>query len=66
MRFFLMQCEGHNIQVDVCVGSRFATFWVAKRPFVEEFVSELYPLYEIVLYTAGRQEYADAIIGKTI
>ncbi|CEM10177.1 unnamed protein product [Vitrella brassicaformis CCMP3155] len=65
--------SGHNdlrevavrtVKVDVRVDERVATFRVARRPHLMRFLAEMYPVYEIVVYTAGRQEYADAIIDQ--
>lgn len=35
-----------------------------KRPFVDEFLREMSLYYEIVIFTAAMQEYADEIINQ--
>ena len=45
------------------VGS--CSFYVKKRPFLEEFLKEAAELFEVVLFTASAEEYASPVI-KTI
>ncbi|XP_026190960.1 uncharacterized protein LOC113146792, partial [Cyclospora cayetanensis] len=51
--------------VPMRVSSGLVTFQVAKRPHADYFLQELYDLYEIVIFTASRQEYAHAVLDAT-
>ncbi|KAF8822026.1 Dullard family phosphatase domain-containing protein [Cardiosporidium cionae] len=49
--------------IEIQINGKYCKFHVDRRPHVLYFLSQLYPLYEIVIYTAGRREYAEAVIG---
>ncbi|PFH32849.1 Dullard family phosphatase domain-containing protein [Besnoitia besnoiti] len=53
-----------QLAVDVSIQGKLSTFYVAKRPFAEVFLAELFPLFQIVIFTAGRHEYANAILDN--
>ncbi|KAF1002608.1 uncharacterized protein LOC141700752 [Apium graveolens] len=46
------------------IDGRRTEFFVAKRPFVDEFLENLSKKYEIVVFTAGIEEYASLVIDK--
>ena len=47
-----------NINVD----GKNHTIYVLKRPYVEEFLSEISPYFEIIIFTASISEYASPVI----
>ena len=47
-----------NIKVD----GKNHTIYVLKRPYVEEFLSEIAPYFEIIIFTASISEYASPLI----
>ena len=47
-----------NIKVD----GKNHTIYVLKRPYVEEFLSEIAPYYEIIIFTASISEYASPLL----
>ncbi|PHJ25163.1 dullard family phosphatase domain-containing protein [Cystoisospora suis] len=51
-----------QVTVDVSIQGKLSTFHVAQRPFADVFLAELFPLFQIVIFTAGRHEYANAIL----
>nr|CEL66030.1 TPA: CTD small phosphatase-like protein [Neospora caninum Liverpool] len=53
-----------QLAVDVSIQGKLSTFYVAKRPFAEVFLAELFPLFQIVIFTAGRHEYANALLDS--
>lgn len=46
------------------IDGRKVEFFVSKRPFVDEFLENLSKKYEIVVFTAGIEEYASLVIDK--
>ncbi|KFG60274.1 dullard-like phosphatase domain protein [Toxoplasma gondii RUB] len=56
-------CPG-QLAVDVLIQGKLSTFYVAKRPFADVFLAELFPLFRIVIFTAGRHEYANALLDS--
>uniref|UniRef100_A0A0G4HY77 FCP1 homology domain-containing protein n=1 Tax=Chromera velia CCMP2878 TaxID=1169474 RepID=A0A0G4HY77_9ALVE len=56
------QMANHSLKVRVTVGERSADFWVATRPFLNFFMEEMRPHFSIWIYTAGREEYARAML----
>ncbi|KAL1805710.1 hypothetical protein ACET3Z_028778 [Daucus carota] len=46
------------------IDGRKVEFFVSKRPFVDEFLENLGKKYEIVVFTAGIEEYASLVIDK--
>lgn len=38
-------------------------FYVFKRPFLDEFLENVCSWFEVVIFTAGEKQYADAIIN---
>ncbi len=55
-------CAAHCIEIGEN-GAR-QTIWVVERPYLKEFLSRMSELYEIVLFTAGIREYAQAVAEK--
>ena len=54
--------DHYDFVIELTVDRRHTTFYATKRPHVDEFLSRLHPYFEIVIFTASRQEYADRII----
>uniref|UniRef100_A0A7S3DL54 FCP1 homology domain-containing protein n=1 Tax=Palpitomonas bilix TaxID=652834 RepID=A0A7S3DL54_9EUKA len=52
-----------TVTVKKDVGEGKATFWVLKRPGVDEFLAQMHEMYEIVIFTASTQRYADAVLN---
>lgn len=50
--------------VDPAIDGRTINFYVVKRPGVDAFLEALSKKYELVVFTAGRKEYAEPIIDK--
>ena len=40
------------------------SFWVTKRPGLKSFLQEMSQVYEIVIYTAGTADYAEAVLKE--
>ena len=38
--------------------------YVAKRPYLDEFLTEMQKHFEILIFTAGTKDYADQVIDK--
>uniref|UniRef100_A0A7S3DL63 Mitochondrial import inner membrane translocase subunit TIM50 n=1 Tax=Palpitomonas bilix TaxID=652834 RepID=A0A7S3DL63_9EUKA len=48
-----------TVTVKKDVGEGKATFWVLKRPGVDEFLAQMHEMYEIVIFTASTQRVSD-------
>ncbi|KAF8667068.1 hypothetical protein HU200_053244 [Digitaria exilis] len=46
------------------IGGQAVTFYVAKRPGVEEFLRKAAESFEVVVFTAGLQEYASLVLDR--
>lgn len=54
--------KGADIKLNVKIDNVSYKIYAMKRPGVEEFLDRMSKLYEIVIYTASLQQYADKII----
>ena len=51
-----------DITLNIKVDGKNHTIYVLKRPYVEEFLSEISPYYEIIIFTASISEYASPLL----
>ena len=51
-----------DFTLNITVDGKNHTIYVLKRPFVEEFLSEMAPYFEIIIFTASISEYASTLI----
>ncbi|GLJ14307.1 hypothetical protein SUGI_0230460 [Cryptomeria japonica] len=56
--------EYYDFAVNVVIDGEPATFYVLKRPGMDELLQQLKDRYELVLFTAGIREYADAVVDR--
>jgi len=54
----------HHITVDVMIDGLTCTFYVIKRPHVDLFLKKVAEWFEIVIFTASMQQYADPLIDQ--
>ena len=63
-----IQIKGHSIQPDIALQVKFHqnyhNVYVLKRPYVDEFLEEMDKYYNIIIFTASVQEYADPLLDK--
>eukprot|EP01017_Pseudomicrothorax_dubius_P003874 TRINITY_DN10661_c0_g2_i2.p1 TRINITY_DN10661_c0_g2~~TRINITY_DN10661_c0_g2_i2.p1 ORF type:complete len:370 (+),score=55.65 TRINITY_DN10661_c0_g2_i2:129-1238(+) len=53
-----------NFQVQITTDGRKQSVWVLKRPGLEKFLKSMSEIFEVVVFTASRQEYAMSIIDQ--
>ncbi|XP_042064509.1 probable C-terminal domain small phosphatase [Salvia splendens] len=56
--------ERYDFVVRPVIDGEKSEFYVLKRPFVDEFLSYLSEKFEIVIFTAGIEEYASLVLDK--
>lgn len=56
--------ESADIVITVEIEGEHHYVYVRKRPFVDEFLERLAPLWELVVYTASMAKYADPLMDK--
>ena len=54
--------SGCHLTINIYVNGRQYKVYVLIRPFVEQFLSEMSKLYEIIIFTASLQEYAEPLL----
>jgi len=54
----------HHITVDVMIDGLTCTFYVIKRPHVDLFLQKVAEWFEVVIFTASMQQYADPLIDQ--
>jgi len=54
----------HHITVDVVIDGLTCTFYVIKRPHVDLFLKKVAEWFEVVIFTASMQQYADPLIDQ--
>jgi CTD nuclear envelope phosphatase 1 len=54
----------HHLTVDVLIDGMTCTFYVIKRPHVDLFLKKVAEWFEIVIFTASMQQYADPLIDQ--
>jgi len=54
----------HHITVDVVIDKVACTFYVIKRPHVDAFLKKVAEWYDIIIFTASMQQYADPLIDQ--
>jgi len=54
----------HHITVNVVIDKVACTFYVIKRPHVDAFLKKVAEWYDIVIFTASMQQYADPLIDQ--
>jgi len=54
----------HHITVDVAIDGLTCTFYVIKRPHVDLFLQKVAEWFEVVIFTASMQQYADPLIDQ--
>jgi len=54
----------HDISVNVSINGSPATFYVRKRPHVDQFLEAMAEMFELVVFTASLSVYANAVIDK--
>ena len=63
-----IQIKGHSMQPDIFLKvkfhSKYHNVYVLKRPFVDEFLEEMDKYYNIIIFTASVQEYADPLLDE--
>ena len=63
-----IQNKNNIIQPDIFLKVKFHSnyhnVYVLKRPFVDEFLEEMSKIYNIIIFTASVQEYADPLLDK--
>jgi Dullard-like phosphatase family protein len=63
-----IQGNGHIIQPDIYLQVKFHSnyhnVYVLKRPFVDEFLEEMSKYYNLIIFTASVQEYADPLLDQ--
>jgi Dullard-like phosphatase family protein len=54
----------HHITVDVVIDGLTCTFYVIKRPHVDLFLKKVAEWFDVVIFTASMQQYADPLIDQ--
>jgi len=54
----------HHITVDVLIDGMTCTFYVIKRPHVDLFLKKVAEWFDLVIFTASMQQYADPLIDQ--
>lgn len=56
--------EGADYKFQVEFNSKVYSVWGRKRPFVDKFLVEVAKIFEVVIFTASQQIYADEILDE--
>lgn len=54
----------HHLTVDVLIDGMTCTFYVIKRPHVDLFLKKVAEWFDLVIFTASMQQYADPLIDQ--
>jgi len=54
----------HHITVEVLIDGVACTFYVIKRPYVDDFLRKVSEWYDIIIFTASMRQYADPLIDQ--
>jgi Dullard-like phosphatase family protein len=54
----------HHITVDVMIDGLTCTFYVIKRPHVDLFLKKVAEWFDLIIFTASMQQYADPLIDQ--
>lgn len=54
----------HHITVDVLIDGMTCTFYVIKRPHVDLFLKKVAEWFDLIIFTASMQQYADPLIDQ--
>jgi len=54
----------HDMTVDVLIDGVNCTFYVIKRPHVDHFLKKVAEWFDVVIFTASMQQYADPLINQ--
>jgi CTD nuclear envelope phosphatase 1 len=54
----------HHLTVDVLIDGMTCTFYVIKRPHVDLFLQKVAEWFDLVIFTASMQQYADPLIDQ--
>jgi len=54
----------HHMTVDVLIDGVNCTFYVIKRPHVDYFLKKVAEWYDLIIFTASMQQYADPLINQ--
>ena len=53
-----------DFTINITVEGKNHTIYVLKRPYVDEFLSEISPFFEIIIFTASISEYASPLLDE--
>jgi len=56
--------SNHDMTVDVMIDGVNCTFYVIKRPHVDHFLKKVAEWFDIIIFTASMQQYADPLINQ--
>jgi len=54
----------HDMTVDVLIDGVNCTFYVIKRPHVDHFLKKVAEWFDVIIFTASMQQYADPLINQ--
>jgi Dullard-like phosphatase family protein len=54
----------HDLTVDVMIDGVSCTFYVIKRPHVDNFLKKVCEWFDVIIFTASMQQYADPLIDQ--
>lgn len=54
----------HHLTVDVMIDGLNCTFYVIKRPHVDVFLKKVAEWFDVIIFTASMQQYADPLINQ--
>jgi len=54
----------HHMTVDVLIDGVNCTFYVIKRPHVDHFLKKVAEWFDVIIFTASMQQYADPLINQ--
>ena len=53
-----------DFTLNITVEGKNHTIYVLKRPYVDEFLSEISPFFDVIIFTASISEYASPVLDK--
>jgi len=56
--------SNHDMTVDVMIDGVNCTFYVIKRPHVDQFLKKVAEWFDVIIFTASMQQYADPLINQ--